>query len=285
MNGKKTPHKMVDQLNKPTTKRADFSSNEKRSMDPEIIQKTIEVDLLDDTSSLFDILADCDDDLLHDSDDVLDLHHGSNISANLKNSVSLHNGVHKYSKFPNGGVGNSGIQKTLEVNLLSDDVTLSSLSKEMEILNDLTGNENKKTNHTSAPTKNKLSNPPLAPSRFFATWEEKSTQNKFASTIEVSVVSDNNFFSDITGDVNTGGLFVQTYDIRELGSELEIKIKLPWMEQSKVVNCIVEWVRHPDGMGERYKPGMGLKLIDLSTELKTAIEAHARKNAPLFIEY
>ena len=45
--------------------------------------------------------------------------------------------------------------------------------------------------------------------------------------VEVSLTTESQFFAGLSGDVSTGGLFVQTYEMRPVGSRVLLDISLP----------------------------------------------------------
>ena len=131
---------------------------------------------------------------------------------------------------------------------------------------------------------NKPPTPPPVPRDISRQWREKRANVRLPCTFEVGIITESNFYTGLTGDISEGGLFVQTYDLKPRGTVLEVKIKLPGQEESTKLNAQVIWVREPDPMGNRYKPGMGLKLLNPSHEMSEAINQHLLRHEPLFIE-
>ncbi|MBN2725195.1 MAG: PilZ domain-containing protein [Deltaproteobacteria bacterium] len=116
-------------------------------------------------------------------------------------------------------------------------------------------------------------------------WEEKRTHKRIKWVVEVNIKSSHTFFTGLTNDISEGGLFVNTYDLQELGSILDVDIILPGMEESVRLRTEVVWVKPPREMGgSDLQVGMGLKLIDPSPELSRAIKKYIRRHEPMFYD-
>ena len=97
--------------------------------------------------------------------------------------------------------------------------------------------------------------------------------------VEVSLTSESQFFSGLSGDLFEGGIFVQTYRALHIGAMVEIEIALP---ERRVlgVGC-VRWVRD---VASGALPGLGVVLIGLSVTDREAIERFLRLRTPLYYE-
>ncbi len=97
--------------------------------------------------------------------------------------------------------------------------------------------------------------------------------------VEVSLTSESQFYSDIVGSIDEGGLFLATYQRRRIGSRLEIELSLP--SGSVDVRGTVRWVREGrDGI----TPGVGIAFDDLSESTRRAIEEFCRERVPLYYD-
>jgi uncharacterized protein (TIGR02266 family) len=107
---------------------------------------------------------------------------------------------------------------------------------------------------------------PLAPARILV-------------EVEVTVMSESQFFSGITGDVSTGGIFVQTYRRFPIGTRLDVCLSLPTGE---VEACgVVQWSRDS---GSGMSPGVGIALEELTPSGRAQVEEFCRMRAPLYHE-
>ncbi len=97
--------------------------------------------------------------------------------------------------------------------------------------------------------------------------------------VEVSLSTESQFFAGLSGDIASGGLFVQTYELCPAGSRVTLDITLP---DARILGTgIVCWIR-PAGKGA--PPGMGIVLEHLSTADRDAIEAFCAVRPPLYHE-
>lgn len=103
--------------------------------------------------------------------------------------------------------------------------------------------------------------------------------------IEVVVdhFSDTNFFSDISYDVRSVGLFVATYNILKIGTPLNVRVVLPG-RKSFQMNGTVSWVRESDNCTGDISPGMGIAFTELSHEICSEIQRFMSERPPLLFE-
>lgn len=106
---------------------------------------------------------------------------------------------------------------------------------------------------------------------------EKRRATRALVTVDVSLYSESQFFSGLTEDVSEGGLFVATYDMRPIGSEIELHFSLPTGHEIST-RGIVRWMREPGG---DTSPGMGVQFAPLPPSDLAAIRAFVRHRPPL----
>jgi uncharacterized protein (TIGR02266 family) len=103
--------------------------------------------------------------------------------------------------------------------------------------------------------------------------------------VDVSMVSESNFYLGFSEDVSEGGIFVATHGgIRKIGERFPLVFTLP--TRSEPIFCLAEvaWVReYRDGQDPRHgSPGMGLRFVALSSGDREAIAAFTAQRDPLF---
>ena len=104
--------------------------------------------------------------------------------------------------------------------------------------------------------------------------------------IEVMVdhLSETNFFTDIFDDVQSGGLFVATYDVLSVGQNLDVRLVLPGSGLFRLKGK-VSWVREADNCAdEDISPGMGISFDQLHPAPMKAIEQFMSQREPLLFE-
>ncbi|HXU81703.1 MAG TPA: TIGR02266 family protein [Polyangia bacterium] len=117
---------------------------------------------------------------------------------------------------------------------------------------------------------------------------ERRTSPRIDLEIEVSFESDSNFYTGLTQDISSGGLFVSTHKLRKIGQRMMVKFGLPGSPQPVMVECEVRWLREPGPLHDHrsvdHPPGMGLKFLNLSPESRTAIDYFLRRRDSIFYD-
>ncbi len=87
----------------------------------------------------------------------------------------------------------------------------------------------------------------------------------------MSLESDHNFYTGLTRDISSGGIFVATGVTYDVGTHVNIKFTLPGSTTPLAMEAQVRWVRDPRTVRTDGPEGMGLKFINLSPEARQAI--------------
>lgn len=113
----------------------------------------------------------------------------------------------------------------------------------------------------------------------------RRTSPRHEMEVEVGMETDTNFYTGLTQDISTGGLFVATHQLRKIGDRMVIKFRLPDSPQVIAVEAEVRWLREAQGYGHQENhPGMGLKFINLSPQARMSIAGFLRKRESLFFD-
>lgn len=110
---------------------------------------------------------------------------------------------------------------------------------------------------------------------------ERRVYERAKLEVGVGVYSDSNFYTGFTADISAGGLFVATYELRPIGSAVDVDFTLPGGRQVKV-SGEVRWVKDPIDGDSDGSPGMGVKFDELAEEDLRAIEEFVSNREPLF---
>lgn len=100
---------------------------------------------------------------------------------------------------------------------------------------------------------------------------------------DVTFESDHNFFTGFMEDISEGGLFIATYKLQPMGTQIEVTFTLP---DGHIVRATgsVRWVRDPRDESPGAPPGMGIQFDELLPEDREAIHAFIGARAPIFYE-
>jgi hypothetical protein len=97
--------------------------------------------------------------------------------------------------------------------------------------------------------------------------------------------SPSNFYKGLSGNdvIECGGIFVATYKIPKIGTNLAIKVALPGGYEFEALG-VVEWVREAPNStaGLEAPPGFGAKFTQISPEGRQLVYRYVRNREPLF---
>ncbi len=97
--------------------------------------------------------------------------------------------------------------------------------------------------------------------------------------VEVNLFSRNNFYVGPSGDLRTGGIFVATSVLPQVGDRVQLQIQLVSMPPLDTEG-VVEWIREANQLG-RVTPGAGVSLAHLPAEWLATLEVFFGERAPL----
>jgi uncharacterized protein (TIGR02266 family) len=108
---------------------------------------------------------------------------------------------------------------------------------------------------------------------------ERRTSPRIGFEVDVGFVSESHFYAGLSMDVSDGGLFVATYQLQPVGSEVVVTFVLP-SGHAVTTNAVVRWVRE---QSDDASPGMGLA-FELTGEDRKQVCSFCDRRQPLFID-
>lgn len=123
---------------------------------------------------------------------------------------------------------------------------------------------------------------PRAPSREIEHHPERQAP-RIACEVDIGFQSGSNFFTGFSEDISEGGLFISTYDFKEIGTTIDVNFTLP-SGHTVIAQGVVRWVRELNPLTPDMEPGMGVQFVDLPVEDKSAIETYLAQRSPMFYE-
>jgi hypothetical protein len=93
--------------------------------------------------------------------------------------------------------------------------------------------------------------------------------------------SEDRFYTGFSGEIASGGLFAATYDLKEIGTPVEVELRFS-NGGITFARGAVEWIREPCPRSPDLSPGMGIALRGLTPLAVRAIEEHIAVREPLF---
>lgn len=111
--------------------------------------------------------------------------------------------------------------------------------------------------------------------------DERRGEDRAEVSCDIGFQSETNFFAGFTGDLSDGGLFVATYDILPVGTELTVSFVLPGGHHV-TARAEVRWTREHRDDDPEFHPGMGVSFEDLDPTHVEAIRNYMARREPLF---
>jgi hypothetical protein len=95
--------------------------------------------------------------------------------------------------------------------------------------------------------------------------------------------SPTNFYKGLSGNdvIDSGGIFVATYQIPKIGQDLIIKVSLPGGYEFEALG-VVKWTREAPNSGSDSSPGFGAQFTQISPEGRQLVYRYVRNREPLF---
>jgi len=108
---------------------------------------------------------------------------------------------------------------------------------------------------------------------------------RFDLEVKVDLESDHNFYTGLTQNISSGGVFIATHHLRRIGDRITLKFTLPGAAKVVEVETEVRWIRENSAlMRAEGGTGMGVRFINLSAEAKAAIDAFVESRESLFYD-
>jgi uncharacterized protein (TIGR02266 family) len=112
---------------------------------------------------------------------------------------------------------------------------------------------------------------------------ERRTAPRVELQIEVGLSSDSSFYTGLTQDISTGGVFVATHQLHRVGQHVTVHLALPGRPDKITVESEVRWVREISALnGSHGTTGMGLRFLELTPSARQAIDRFLDTHDSLF---
>jgi hypothetical protein len=100
---------------------------------------------------------------------------------------------------------------------------------------------------------------------------------------ELGAHSATNFYKGLSGNdvVDSGGIFIATYQIPQIGRPLVVKVSLPGGYEFEA-QAVVRWTRDNPQSGADGQPGYGAQFTQISPEARQLVYRYVRNREPLF---
>jgi uncharacterized protein (TIGR02266 family) len=128
-----------------------------------------------------------------------------------------------------------------------------------------------------------LAPPPLPPPQDPVPESARSQRaaNRRNIELEVSLMSESNFYVGFTENLSETGVFVATYLARPLGSKVEMSVRILGRDEPIALRGEVRWIREYSPTSDGC-PGMGIRFDAISDEYRAEIAQFLGRRDPLF---
>lgn len=95
--------------------------------------------------------------------------------------------------------------------------------------------------------------------------------------------SGTNFYKGLSGNdvIDSGGIFVATYQIPDIGRSLSIRVSMPGGYEFEALG-VVRWTREAPNSGSDSSPGFGAQFTQITPEGRQLVYRYVRNREPLF---
>ena len=97
------------------------------------------------------------------------------------------------------------------------------------------------------------------------------------------LASGSNFYTGLSRNIGTGGIFVATYQLQPIGTVLGVEVSLSDGKEPLRLQGEVRWIR-PDSPRCEGCSGMGVQFLDLGEQDRQRIEAFVTRRETIFYE-
>ncbi|HEY6475051.1 MAG TPA: TIGR02266 family protein [Polyangia bacterium] len=108
---------------------------------------------------------------------------------------------------------------------------------------------------------------------------------RFDLEVKVDLESDHNFYTGLTQNISSGGVFIATSAIRKIGDRITLKFTLPESGETLAVETEVRWIRENSALHKvEGATGMGVRFVNLSPAAATAIQKFVESRESLYYD-
>lgn len=108
---------------------------------------------------------------------------------------------------------------------------------------------------------------------------------RFDLEVKVDLESDHNFYTGLTQNISSGGLFIATSALRKIGDRITLKFSLPGTPEPVSVETEVRWIRENSALHRvDGSTGMGVRFVDLSPVAASAIQKFLESRDSLYYD-
>jgi uncharacterized protein (TIGR02266 family) len=113
---------------------------------------------------------------------------------------------------------------------------------------------------------------------------ERRTAPRIELEVEVGLETEHNFYTGLTQDISSGGIFVATGLSYRVGEKMTVRFTLPGRKEPIVAESEVRWIRDSRYTKTDAPDGVGLRFISLPPADQAAIVSFLESRDSLFYD-
>jgi uncharacterized protein (TIGR02266 family) len=111
----------------------------------------------------------------------------------------------------------------------------------------------------------------------------RCSRGKVAIDLAVDAHSEHNLWCGLSNDVAEGGVFVATHESLEPGTNVDLSVRLPGVEEPVALRGVVRWIR-AYGEESDAPAGVGVKFVALDQRALPELSRFATLRDPILFE-
>lgn len=108
---------------------------------------------------------------------------------------------------------------------------------------------------------------------------DRRTNKRIPVKLEVNYVNIEGLISDYTVNISRGGIFIATDAPLDIGTMVQLELKLSESVVPVEIVGEVAWITRPDRSSSLIVPGMGVEFRGLNTKAKKSLEQFIEQNS------
>jgi uncharacterized protein (TIGR02266 family) len=114
---------------------------------------------------------------------------------------------------------------------------------------------------------------------------QQRSADRHEVAVAVDLESDSNFYTGLTQNISTGGLFIATHQIKRVGERIRLKFTLPGSSQAIECDTEVRWIRENSSLHRTDgSPGMGVRFLAMPPADAASIQSFIENRDSLFYD-
>jgi Tfp pilus assembly protein PilZ len=112
----------------------------------------------------------------------------------------------------------------------------------------------------------------------------RAHRSEYRTDLRFEVEGSARFYTGLVRDISTGGIFVNSYDIPDIGDHVDVLFIVPFHDTPISLNAEVVWICPEDAAATPYDIGFGARFHHLPDAVREAVQRSMRDEETLLFE-